>query len=403
MRSILTLVAAMSLCSCGIDPQLSASAEQALTLMPAHPPMGWNGYVRWSHAVSETIVKTQADFIVSSGMKDRGYQYINLDGGWAERDRDASGHLVPNSSLFPNGIASLVSYVHSKGLKFGIYTSFGTFNCAETQAGSYNHYSTDIAQFASWGVDFVKFDSCDVPYPGSTDDPSFDKSLGEAVSKAIAASSQPMLFDINIAHDRHGLAWQWSAGLAGMRRVSHDISDNFGSALGHVNDDLPLNDYAHPADGFNDIDFLTTGNGGMTQTQYRAVVTLWALLAAPMIVSTDLTALDSTMLGYLTNPEVIAVDQDPHQGIRISTGSDGNHWVLKKSLNGGSKAVVLFNHGTLPATMHTTAAAVGLPASSSYTIRNVWARTTTTSTTGDISMAAINPNVAAMFVVSANP
>jgi len=353
--------------------------------------------------VTAAIVEAEARALISSGMAAAGYRYVNLDGGWDLLQRDANGQLQPDPAKFPDGIKPVADYVHSLGLKFGIYTSIGTENCAGTSAGSYDNYQQDAGTFASWGVDYVKVDWCHVPlgnYPGQTDE-QVAQQLGGQMRDALAATGRPMVFDYNV----NGICpddcedWQWGAGTADIWRISRDISDSYTAVVRNFTRDVPLSSYAGPG-GWNDPDMLEAGNGGMTATEYQSQFSLWAELAAPLIAGNDLATMSQATRRFLTNRAVIAVDQDPlgRQGYPVA--SSGGQWVLTKPLANGDRAVVLFNQTDSPATITTSAAQAGMPAAPMYTLHDLWTHRSS-ATSGAIS-TDVPPHAVVMYRVRAN-
>ena len=395
--AVLALIAGLAV---GFTPQRAEALDNGLARTP---PMGWNGYNHFSRDVTAAIVETEARALISSGMRAAGYRYVNLDGGWDLLRRDANGQLQPDPAKFPGGIRPLAGYVHSLGLKFGIYTSVGTENCAGTSAGSYGHYQQDADTFASWGVDYVKADWCNVPvgnYPGLTDE-QVAQQLGAQMRDALAATRRPMVFDYNV----NGICpndcndWQWGAGIANMWRISRDISDHYTTMVRNFTSDVPLSQYAGPG-GWNDPDMLEAGNGGMTATEYQSQFSLWAELAAPLIAGNDLATMSQATRRFLTNRAVIAVDQDPlgRQGYPVA--SSGGQWVLTKPLANGDRAVVLFNQTDSPATITTSAAQAGMPAAPMYTLHDLWTHRSS-ATSGAIS-TDVPPHAVVMYRVRAN-
>jgi alpha-galactosidase len=357
------------------------------------PPMGWNGYNHFGRNVTAAIVEAAARAMVTSGMKTAGYTYVNLDGGWNLRTRSAQGQLQPNPRLFPHGIQPVVAYVHSLGLKFGIYASAGTRNCARSSAGSYGHYRQDAATFASWGVDYIKLDWCYVPYkdyPSMTHQ-QVSQTLARQMGQAIAATGRRILYDVNDTAVRT-VAWTWAAPVANIWRTTSDIGANYTSMVAHFIRDVRDYHYAGRG-GWNDPDMLEVGNGAMTPTDSRTQFSLWAELAAPLIAGNNLTRMSSVTRGILTNRAVIAVDQDrlARQGYPLATGH--GHWVLTKPLANGDRAVVLFNQSDTRATISTTTTRVGMGPAAMYTLRNLWTGTVTE------TAAAITATVPAHGVV----
>jgi|BarGraNGADG00212_1021973.scaffolds.fasta_scaffold14486_1 alpha-galactosidase len=359
------------------------------------PPMGFNDWNAFGCNVSEALIKQTADFFVSSGMKAAGYEYVNIDDCWMTHQRDASGRLVPDPTKFPDGIAGTAAYVHSKGLKLGIYEDAGTATCAG-YPGSLGHEQVDAQTFADWGVDYLKYDNCNTP-AGTADTQAEFIQRYSVMRDALAATGRPIVY--SICEWGQQQPWTWAGAVGNLWRTTGDISDNWNSLKSIVNQNAPLAQYAGPG-AWNDPDMLEVGNGGMTDTEYRSHFSLWAEMAAPLLVGTDLRkATPATMAIYL-NRDVIAVDQDPlgAQGRVIKT--DGTHLVFAKPLAGGDVAVALFNEGDTAATMSTTAAQAGLgKPHGAYTVTDLWSKKTTE------AAGQINANVPAhgtvMYRVSA--
>ena len=323
------------------------------------PPMGWNGFNHFYHNVTEATVQAQARALVTSGMKAAGYTYVNLDGGWDLYQRQA-GSLQADPRKFPHGLRVVADYVHSLGLKFGLYTSAGMLNCAATSAGSYGHYKQDAVTFASWGVDYLKLDWCYIPfrnYPRMTKQ-QVSLMLAMQMHDALVATGRPMVFDVN---DWTGdQPWVWATGTANLWRTTLDLQDRYSSMVSNFAHDVGHYPQAGPG-GWNDPDMLEIGNGGMSPIEYRSEFSLWAEMAAPLIAGNDLTTMSETTRSILTNQAVIAVDQDPlgRQGYPVA--SAGGQWVLTKPLANGDRAVVFFNQTNVTATISTTATQIGLP------------------------------------------
>jgi len=362
------------------------------------PPMGWNGYNRFHLSVNAATVEAEARALVQSGMKDAGYTYVNLDGGWDLRQRSLNGSLQPDPQKFPDGIRPLADYVHSLGLKFGIYISAGAFNCAHTSAGSYGHYAHDAATFASWHVDYLKFDWCFIPYhqyPKLT-----RRQVGELLAvqmaDALAATGRPILYDVN---DYWGgdHTWTWAPKLAHMWRTAQDSRDNYPSMLANFKANVGHFSAAGPG-AWNDPDMLEIGNGGMSATEYQAQFSLWAEMASPLIAGNDLTDMSAGTRSILTNEAVIAVDQDRlgKQGYPVS--SHDGHWVLTRPLSDGDRAVVLFNETNEPAVISTTVVQVGAVKALLWWQVNLWDGTVTP-TDGPIT-ASVPPHGVVMFLIS---
>ncbi|HZC72296.1 MAG TPA: NPCBM/NEW2 domain-containing protein [Jatrophihabitans sp.] len=358
------------------------------------PPMGFNDWNAFGCNVNEQLIKQTADFFVSSGMRDAGYKYVNIDDCWLTHQRDPdTGRLVPDPVKFPDGIKGTADYVHSLGLKLGIYEDAGTATCAG-YPGSLGHEQIDAQTFADWGVDYLKYDNCN--NAGSTTKQEYIDRYS-AMRDALAATGRPIVYSI--------CEWgvndpaTWAGDVGNLWRTTGDISDNWNSLKSIVNQNVPLDGAAHPG-AWNDPDMLEIGNGGMTDTEYKSHLSLWAEMAAPLLAGTDLReATPATMAIYL-NKDVIAIDQDPLgvQGSVVKT--DGTHLVFAKPLANGDVAVALFNEGDTAATMSTTAAQAGLPtARGAYTLTDLWSKQVTESA-GTIS-AQVPAHGTVMYRVSA--
>ena len=371
----------------------SAAAGVAVTAGPAAaeadglaltPPMGFNDWNAFGCNTSESLIEQTADAMVANGMKAAGYQYVNIDDCWQEKTRDANGDLVPDPAKFPDGIAALAAYVHSKGLKLGIYEDAGTTTCGG-YPGSLGHEQQDAALFASWGVDYLKYDQCNIPFanwPGQTHE-QIDTQLYTTMSNALKATGRPIVFSMCNGTDAAALPWLWGAPVSNLWRTTTDIQDNFASMVANVNLNATLAQYAGPG-AWNDPDMLEIGNGGMSTAEYQSEFSLWAEMAAPLIAGTDLRTVSAADLAIYTDRNVIAIDQDSlgKQGVLLT--SAGGLYVFAKPLANGDVSVALFNSTGSAATISTTAAAAGLPKAAVYSEKDLWANTTT-ETAGKIS------------------
>ncbi|NUO46307.1 MAG: alpha-galactosidase [Streptomyces sp.] len=346
-------------------PATQAAAPALDDGLALTPPMGFNNWnsTHCRAEFNEAMVKSIADIFVDKGLKDVGYQYVNLDDCWALPDRDANGKLVPDPARFPNGIKAVADYVHSKGLKFGIYTSAGTKTCNSAGfPGALGHEYSDAQQFADWGVDYLKYDNCNNQGVDA-------KSRYTTMRDALRATGRPIVY--SICEWGENKPWEWASDVGHLWRTTGDISDNWGSMLSILRQNLPLAAHAGPGH-WNDPDMLEVGNGGMTDTEYRSHFSLWSIMAAPLLIGSDLRNASDATYEILGNKEVVAVDQDPlgKQGTVVS--SEGGRWVIAKQMRDGSRAVALFNESGTPQRVATTAAAVGLPAADAYTLRDLW-------------------------------
>ncbi|MEV4612783.1 NPCBM/NEW2 domain-containing protein [Kitasatospora sp. NPDC049258] len=338
--------------------------------------MGFNNWnSTWCGAdFNEAMVEGIADLFVSKGLKDAGYRYVNLDDCWALPSRDASGNLVPDPVRFPHGIKAVADYVHAKGLKFGIYSSAGSKTCdVKGFPGGLGHEQQDANLWASWGVDYLKYDNCN--------NQGVDAKLRYTTMRdALKATGRPIL--LSICEWGANQPWNWAQPVGNSWRTTGDISDSWSSMITIAHQNQQLAPYARPG-AWNDPDMLEVGNGGMTETEYRTHFSLWAQMAAPLLIGTDLRTADAGTLDILTNKDVIAVDQDPlgRQGTVVS--SSGGKVVMSKPLADGSRSVTLTNEGSYAATVATTVQAVGIGGASSYAVKDLWSKATS-STTGAI-------------------
>ncbi|MFC9845754.1 glycoside hydrolase family 27 protein [Streptomyces sp. NPDC060223] len=357
------------------------------------PQMGFNNWnsTQCTSTFNEEMIEGIADLFVSSGLKAAGYEYVNLDDCWALPTRDANGNLVADPVRFPNGIKAVADYVHSKGLKFGLYSSAGTKTCNDVAGfpGSLGHEQQDADLWASWGVDYLKYDNCN-------NDGSSAQQRYTTMRDALLATGRPILYAI--CEWGESDPWTWAAPVGNSWRTTLDVTDTYSSLLSIYKANIRLGKDAGPG-GWNDPDMLEIGNGGMTDIEYRSQFSLWSMMAAPLIIGTDLRKATPATMEILGNSDVIAVDQDPlgAQGTEISS-SNGLH-VITKPLENGDRAVALFNETDAATTISTTASAVGLSKASGYTIEDLWAGTSAESA-GGIS-AVVPPHGTAMFRVQA--
>ncbi|MFJ6698970.1 NPCBM/NEW2 domain-containing protein [Streptomyces sp. NPDC091272] len=337
------------------------------------PPMGFNNWnsTHCRAEFNEAMVKGIADLFVEKGLKAAGYEYVNLDDCWAKPERDAAGKLVPDPVRFPQGIKAVADYVHAKGLKFGLYSSAGTRTCDSVgMPGGLNHEYSDAEQFAGWGVDYLKYDNCNNQ---GVDHMLRYTTMRDALKAASAKTGRPILY--SLCEWGSYRPWEWGKDVGHMWRTTGDINDSWGSMLSIMKQNLPLAKYAGPG-GWNDPDMLEVGNGGMTGTEYRTHFSMWSIMAAPLLIGSDLRKATPETFEILSNREVIAVDQDRlgKQGAVVS--SEGGRWVVAKEMADGSRAVALFNETGSPQRVATTAGSVGLPAATGYRVRDLWRKTT---------------------------
>jgi len=299
------------------------------------PPMGWNSWNLFAGKIDDATVRTMADAMVSSGMRDAGYVYVNIDDTW-EGVRDASGNLQSNHK-FPD-MKALADYVHSKGLKLGIYSSPGPRTCAG-YPGSYGHEAQDAKTFAAWGIDYLKYDWCSARmiYKDSDLQPVYQK-MGEA----LVSTGRPMIF--SLCEYGLGSVEKWGPDVAGnLWRTTGDIRDEWSSMIDNIELQAHTAPYAGPGH-WNDPDMLEIGNGHMSDDEYRTHMSLWALTAAPLLAGNDVRSMTDATKSILMNKEVIAIDQDP-LGKQASPVKKGELETWVKPLADGSVAVGVVNMG----------------------------------------------------------
>lgn len=333
--------------------------------------MGWNSWNKFACAgINEKVVRDSADQMASNGMKAAGYQYIVIDDCWQVK-RDAVGNIVADPDKFPSGIKALADYVHSKGLRFGIYTDAGTMTCAK-RPGSIGHEFQDAQQYANWGVDYLKEDWCNT-LPGQNSESSYT-----LMRDALAATGRPIVF--SICEWGSTKPWLWAGPIGNMWRSTGDIIDCWdckkswgGNGVSQILDQMNgLETYAGPGH-WNDPDMLEVGNGGMSRDEYRTHFSMWAIFSAPLLAGNDISNMSAETRDILLNKEVIAVDQDPLgiQGRRVRKQGDLEVW--SKQLADGGRAVALVNRGAGAAKITASWEDVGYPASLAASVRDLWA------------------------------
>ncbi|MFI5896491.1 NEW3 domain-containing protein [Actinoplanes sp. NPDC051513] len=361
MRRLLVTALLATLAVLPASPAQALPDGQALT-----PPMGFNDWNAFGCDVSEQLIKETADLFVAEGVKDAGYRYVNIDDCWALKERHpATGKLVPDPVKFPSGIAGTAAYVHSKGLKLGIYGDAGTNTCAG-YPGSLGHEELDAQTLADWGVDYLKYDNC---YNESDGSQAEYIRRYTAMRDALAKTGRPIVF--SICEWGTTQPWTWGADVGHLWRTTGDISDNWPSLKSIIAQNVGLAPYAGPGH-WNDPDMLEIGNGGMTDTEYRTHMSMWAMMAAPLIIGTDLREASPSTLSILTNRDIIGIDQD-RLGVQGWVVTDsGGLLVLDKPLASGEHAIALYNSTDTLATIGADASATGLPRASAYRLRDVW-------------------------------
>ena len=303
------------------------------------PPMGWNSWNKFAEKVDDASVRAMADAMVSSGMSKVGYTYINIDDTW-ELGRDAAGNIVPNKK-FPD-MKALADYVHSRGLKIGIYSSPGPKTCAYYE-GSFAHVPQDAATYAAWGIDYLKYDLCTDLDVYKDDAPTL-QAIYQEMGDALQSTHRPIVYSL-CEYGRAKVWTGWGEQSGGnLWRTTGDIEDKWESMDRIGFSQIKIASYAKPGH-WNDPDMLEIGNGGMTADEYRTHMSLWSLLAAPLIAGNDLRTMTDETKSILMNTEVIAIDQDPQFQPVTDISHDGDVEVLMRPLHDGSVAVGIFNRG----------------------------------------------------------
>ncbi|KAK4841233.1 hypothetical protein QYF36_001162 [Acer negundo] len=297
------------------------------------PPMGWNSWNHFHCQINDKIIRETADALVSSGLSKLGYKYVNLDDCWGESKRDFQGNLVANKTTFPSGIKALADYVHSKGLKLGIYADSGYRTCSGTMPGSLGHEEQDAMTFASWGIDYLKYDNCfnddtrpTIRYP--------------VMSSALKKTRRSIFFSMCEWGDMRPALW--GAKVGNSWRTTDDISDSWGSMLKIADMNEVYADYAKPG-GWNDPDMLEVGNGGMKYSEYVVHFSIWAISKAPLLLGCDIRNITNETMQIISNQEVIAINQDQLGVQAKKVRMQGEKMIWAGPLS-GNRTVLLFEN-----------------------------------------------------------
>jgi alpha-galactosidase len=362
------------------------------------PQMGFNNWnsTHCRDEFNEDMIRGVADKLISTGLRDAGYRHINLDDCWADWKRDKDGNLQPNLKRFPHGIKALADYIHTQGFAFGLYSSAGTNTCEPHEAnrgfpGGLGHEKQDAIFFASVGADYLKYDNCNNQKKPA-------KERYSAMGEALRATGRPIFY--SLCEWGENKAWLWAtdpAVGASSWRTTGDISDNYASMLKIFKENVVLDSYAGPGH-WNDPDMLEVGNGGMSDAEYRSHFSLWSIMAAPLLIGTDIRKIQPAALEILLNKEVIAVDQDPLgvQGKQVRD-ANGIH-VIVKPLKDGSRAVAVFNETDQAQQASVSAKELSL-AAGKYRMRDLWKHS---DAQGDGSLKLqLAPHATAMYRIAA--
>lgn len=332
------------LCGCNVYGQMFFGEAKALPdsvfdSLAQTPPMGWNSWNKFGCDVSEKLMKEMADAMVESGMRDAGYEYIVIDDCW-QIGRDSLGNIIPDPERFPNGIKALADYIHSKGLKLGIYSCAGSYTC-QGRPGSRGYQFQDARQYAAWGIDYLKYDWC-------SNEGQNARAAYQTMSDAIKLSGRPIVF--SICEWGENEPWKWGKGIGHMWRVTPDIRDCYQckfdwggvGVLDIIDIMADLYPYAGPGH-WNDAEMLEVGNGGMSRDEYITHFSMWCMLATPLMAGNDLRKMDVESKEILTNKEVISVNQDKlgEQARRFMDMGEKEIWA--KPLDNGELAVCFLN------------------------------------------------------------
>jgi len=320
------------------------------------PPMGWNSWNTFAANIDDALIRETADAMIANGMRDAGYVYIVVDDCWESKERDAKGNLVPDPVKFPNGLKALGDYLHAKGFKFGIHSCAGTKTCAGFPGGRGHEYQ-DALSYASWGIDFLKYDWCE---HGTADARETYKTMRDAIHTA----GRPMVF--SLCEWGQNKPWEWAGDVGHMWRTTGDIYSSYDGRKGWEsgwkrNLDLQyslvesngpdgIGKYAGPGH-WNDPDMLEVGTEGLTYAESRAHFSLWCIIAAPLIAGNDVRNMKPEYLAMMINKDVLAIDQDPlgKQGFRALADPGKNIEVWVRELGHGEWAVCALNTSSNPA------------------------------------------------------
>ena len=346
------------------------------------PPMGWASWNSFAGSIDHNVIEQQTDALVASGMKDAGYEYVNIDEGWWKGARDSSGNITVDNAQWPGGMSAIVSYIHGKGLKAGIYTDAGHNGCgyyyptghpAYPGTGSEGQFDRDFLQFSRWGFDYVKVDWCGGAAEGLNASTTYT-AISDAIARATAQTGRPMVFSVCEWGGQQ--PWNWASGIANLWRTSGDIiywGERPAMSRVLANFDSAQHPNAQSPGHYNDPDMLVAGLPGFSDAQNRTHLSLWAISGAPLLAGNKPSDMTAATRAALTNREMIAVDQDPlgRQGTKVAEDSSGLQ-VYQKVLSGnGRRAVVLLNRTGSTATITARWSSLGLTGPAA--VRDVWA------------------------------
>ena len=389
----LVLIAGLMVAGAGSTQHTFGAAPSRVPELAATPPMGWNDWAHYECTFTAATILENAQALVRSGLAARGYHTVTIDDCWMQKTRDAKGELQADPLRFPQGMLPVAQAVHALGLKFGIYEDAGYATCGgfagsgEPMGGGRDHFVEDARLFASWGVDYLKLDGCNVYVEKGGDKAAAYRKAYAAQAAALRAVGRPVVFSESApAYFQGEPAWYdvlgWLPGYGQLWREGSDIATydagkpempRFGSVLWNYSYNLPLGRFQKPH-AWNDADFIIGGDSGMTLSETRSQVALWAMMAAPLILSSEVAKLSPAALGVLENQAVIAVDQDALGKEATLVRRSDQQDVLLKPLSNGEFAVAVLNRGTTPLDVQVTGAELGfaLGAGCRLPARELW-------------------------------
>jgi len=388
------LVSALALAACGtLLATAAARAQPTPAVLAATPYMGWDTYFALPGGFPESKILQEADRLKTSGLEAKGYRLIWLDAGWWQGQRDAAGNMAVSSTQWPHGIAWLASTLHANGFKLGVYTDAGAVGCG-VKGGAFGHYQQDINTLAAWGIDAVKVDWCG-GVTASLDPATQYAQIHQAILNN--SSHRPMLLnicnflqpgqkavDVPAFNQSAFISYSFGPSDGNSWRTNTDVgvpgNVPFNSVLRNMDADATQPRAAGPGH-WNDPDYLGPDQG-MGPSQFQTQFSMWAMLAAPLMISDEMLTMSKASLATVSNSQVIAIDQDPAgvQGTLVPNSTIGNSQVWEKPLSDGSFAVALLNRGQGAVQISTTASALQIPAAHSYKVTSLWTNQHSTST-----------------------
>ncbi len=407
------LAAAFVICAAELTSSFAGKPETRSPKLALTPPMGWNSWNPFGENVSEAVIRETADAMVTSGLKSVGFSYVVIDDLW-QGGRDTNGNLFPDPKRFPSGMKALADYVHTKGLKFGIYSDAGTKTCGG-RPGSLGYEERDAQTFAGWGVDFLKYDYCYCPdYVSANNDFMAAIARYTRMGDALKATGRPIVFSICEWGPRS--PWLWGRMVGGhMWRTSYDVADfwdkprNEMSPIGILTSIDVVSDLARFAGpgGWNDPDMLVVGlnntgyikGGGCNDTEYRTQMSMWCMLSAPLMMGCDLRNLNEVTKTILLNKDVIDIDQDRlgKQGFRVMRNDGIEAW--KKILTGDRVAIAFLNRNSTEQSVAASWKELELPPQAGFTIYDVWKHASLGRSDGPLSLR-LKAHECQVFVLS---